>query len=126
MAWVTRLQVVLFQPDLGSAAQETVRRTAPSAGTIPAAGSRPSAQCRFSSELFKQDRLILRHSAVLAADVLHGRTHVDEASRQVRQAEQRERSHDAQMTELLAKVPDGAALIRDRRTCRCGVRQSQS
>jgi hypothetical protein len=60
--------------------------------------------------MLSQARAIVRHSPELARDVLHRRRHFDEVLRQVKQAEQSGKSHDAQMAQIRAKAPDVAAL----------------
>lgn len=69
----------------------------------------------FSRDLLEQARTILRHSADLAQDVLHARKHFDVALKEVRDAELRQKSHDARISELRSKAPDVAALVDDGR-----------
>jgi ParB-like nuclease domain len=69
----------------------------------------------FSYSLVKEARIILGSSKELTQDVLHARIHFDVALKQVREAEQRQKSHDFRMAELRSKAPDAAALIDDGR-----------
>lgn len=80
----------------------------------------------FSRQLLDQARTILRYSVELAEDVLVRGTHFDVALRQVREGEQKRKSHDVQMAELRAKAPDVAALIDDGRlTIEAGLAELQ-
>lgn len=78
----------------------------------------------FSTKLLQQARLILRSSSDLAQDVLHGRKAFDVALSEVRAAEQRRKSHDAQMSALRKYAPDLAAIVEDgRMTLEAGLAQ---